>query len=336
MRFFYYFLFFCTHIKPATEYIYPVASLSNGRILYIHQHTPTDIKLLAWNPENNHTEPVLWSIFNPAAVQMLPNNSGFSFIDNGRLRIKLFEKRSPKAIDFDEPLFGINSLQWINEHSCCCSAQYNHNFALFELHDEGTLKVLAWQKGSDYLYPQKIDTQLFYIERCPTQNITHYRIMHCTYPDSQDAIMVVDFDTIPIIFLTMISDKQGFVLEHTKKIDNDDQITPFSYYQIKKQGDVWYKNLLFSFFLPTDLLISADRQLYESILPLLPRLIDNKIYFVTCNDNLELYSFSLVTQLVEKISLPAKKGHYFVPIQCGDKFYCGGTQTDDQKLFSFF
>ncbi len=335
MRLLYCFLFFYTQIRPATEYCYPVASLGNGStVLYIHQHSPTNIELLEWNTQTNQTEQMLWSVFNPAGLQLLPNNAGFSFIDNGRLRIKSFEKRSPKAIDFDEPLFGINGLQWINEQTCYCSAYYNDNFALFELHVDGTLEILAWHKGSDYLYPQKIDDQLFYIERCTTNNGASYHIMQCTYHHS-DATSVTNFGNTPIIFLTMLSATQGFVLEHAQKIDSESSTTPFSYHQIIKKGDVWCKNLLFSFSVPTNLLLEGEQRLYESILPLLPRVNKNKIYFVDCAKNidftLEPYSYDYLTKITKKIVVPTKKGHYFVPMLCGNRFYCGGTKFHSNK-----
>jgi hypothetical protein len=342
MRLLYYFVLLHTHLLPAVEYIYPVASSNNGAtILCIHQHSSTNIELLEWNPHTNHTEQILWSIFNPANLQMLPDNNGFSFIDNGRLRIKLFQKRSPKTIDFDEPLFGINGLQWIDEHTCYCSAQYKDNFALFELHDDGTMHCLRWKKGSDYLYPQKIDEQLFYIERYTTENSTNYRIMQCAYQNSNNtAIAIANFCNTSIIFLTMISDGHGFVLEHAQNINSDNPTTSFSYHEIKKEGDTWYKNVLFSFSVPTNLLLKGEECLYESLLPLLPRIIGNKIYFVNCikNDiyNLEPYFYDLLTKITKKISPPAKKGHYFVPMQCDDSFYCGGTLDDDKKLLAFF
>ena len=121
------------HTMISSEYIYPVASLDEDNILYIHQTSPRSIQLFEWNTITNHTEQILWSLFNPVGIQLLPDNSGFSFIDNGRLRIKAFQKRSPKTIDFDEPIFNINALHWIDEHTCYCSAYYNNLFSLFEL-----------------------------------------------------------------------------------------------------------------------------------------------------------------------------------------------------------
>jgi hypothetical protein len=325
-------------LLSAVEYVYPVAILNNGTaILYIHQYSVTHIELFEWNLRTDHKEQILWSAFNPAGLQLLPDNTGFSFIDNGRLRVKSFQKRSPKAIDFDEPIFAINALRWIDEHSCYCSAKSNDNFSLFELHDEGSLKCLVKENDKDCLYPQKVDSQLFYIERCVTHdypNALYYHVMQCDYPDcdlnSEPATLIVDFFDTPIAFLTMFSPQEGFVLEHGKIIDNQDPTTLFLYHHIIKEGDTWYKNCLFSFNVPTNLLLDGEQRLYESLLPLLPRIIDNKIYFVDCiKDNnliLEPYFYDLLTKMSTKIIMPAKKeGHCFVPMLCNSTLYCGGT-----------
>lgn len=331
-----YFLFCYMHALPAIEYIYPVASLNDGtEILCIHQHSPTNIELLVWNTATHQSEQILWSVFNPAGLQILPDNSGFSFIDNGRLRIKSFQKRSPKAIDFDEPLFGINGLQWIDNHICCCSAQYNNNFALFELHDDGTLECLMTKEGKDFMCPQKVGGQLFYIERYATEKgcgDIHYHIASCLYEKKNSCFsqsnIIADFQNKPIMFLTMVDDTQGFVMEHAQHINSENPTTSFTYHQIIKEGGTWNQKPLFSFAIPTTLLLDDQEQLYESILPLLPRTINNKIYFVDCAKNnnhiLELYSYDLAKSTVKKINLAKQKGHCFVPVLCGNAFYCGG------------
>lgn len=324
----------------AIEYTYPVAALNDGTtILYIHQHNSTQIELCSWNIHTQHSEPILWSIFNPTGVTLLPDQSGFSFMDNGRLRIQLFQRRSPKAIDFDEPLYNINTLHWINNDSCYCSAQYIDNFALFELHTNGTLQSLMYTKGKDCMYPQKIDNQLFYIERDKTNTIAHYQIMHSLYPTTVDAAQpskaIINFDSAPIIFLNMISDQEGFVLQHTNSIGHKNQTLQFLYHHIIKKGNIWSKEQLFSFDIPTNLLVPGEQQLYESILPLLPRVINNKVYFVDCSQNkdysLEPYFYDLIIKKIKKATMPAQNKHCFVPIACGKTLCYGGTHAPSTK-----
>lgn len=329
---FFYCLLFYVHIISAIEYMYPVASYDHGKtILYIHQQSSTHLELYELNTQTNQKEQILWSMFNPANLQLLPHNMGFSFIDNGRLRIKFFQKRSPKAIDFDEPLFNFNNICWIDEYNCYCSAQCGDYCSLFELHSDGTSRCLITQNDKDCLYPQKIDGLLFYIERYTVDNIWKYQIIQSSYPDENMSfpfLSLIDFKDKPIAFLTMQSDREGFVLEHEKTIDSNLPITQFWYHHIIKKDDKWCKKCLFSFLIPTELLLPGEYQIYESILPLLPQRINDKIYFVDCSKNdqntLEPYTYDISANLIQKVVVPTKFGHYFVPVLCGERFYCGG------------
>lgn len=334
------FLFYM-HTMISSEYIYPVASLDEDNILYIHQTSPRSIQLFEWNTITNHTEQILWSLFNPVGIQLLPDNSGFSFIDNGRLRIKAFQKRSPKTIDFDEPIFNINALHWIDEHTCYCSAYYNNHFSLFELHDDGRVKYLTMGNDNDCMYPQKIDSHLFYIERNRSNTCANYRIMQTEYNTPQNNV-IIDFQDKPIIFLNMISEKEGFVIEHAKTIESESKTGLFLYYQLIKMGDTWEKERLFTFEVPTALfLYDNEQRLFESILPLLPRIIDNKIYFTDCshNDgNLEPYYYDLSKNQTHKLFIAnqPEQGHLFVPMLCGTKLCCGGTKNGKELAIFVF
>ena len=348
LRYIFYYALFSFCFLPAIEYTYPVACLDDGvTILFIHQLSTTRIQLFQLNTQTDQIEPILWSLFNPAAMQLLPDRSGFSFIDNGRLRIKRFNKRSPKAIDFSEPLFNINSLCWLDSNSCYCSAQQGNAMALFELHDDGTARCLAHDKKKDFLYPQKIDNHLFYIERDKNNNVSScaHHIMQMTYPKDErhaQARMIINFNDKPIAFLDMKSYQEGFVLEHNQIVDSRNENLLFLYHRIIKKERVWKKELLFSFSIPAYLLIQGNQeQLHESILPLLPRSIDNKIYFVdnsmSATSHLELYAYDMSRNAQEKVILPTEhEGHVFVPMLCGDEIYYGGTKhPENSPLFCF-
>lgn len=325
------------------EYMYPVASLKNETtFLYLHQFSPQCIKLFTWNTITDSSEQILWSLYNPAGLCLLPNNAGFSFVDNGRLRIKSFYKRAPKTVDFDEPIFNINALEWIDEHTCYCSAQHNKLFSIFQLHDNGTMHCLKTDKNKDCMYPQKIDNQLFYIERQEDSatKTRNYRIIQTTYYNSEQSELVINFKENPIIFLKMVSETKGFVLEHEKNKMHDASVLFFSYYQLIKHG-IWQKKLLFTFKIPTCLVLEdCQERLFESILPLLPRIINNKIYFVDCsyshNNMLKLYFYDLLTMEQSNIAMKKQKGHVFVPIACGDKLYVGGSYAGEKIPFASF
>lgn len=328
-------------ITISTEYTYPVASFDNGTIiLYIYQTSQQSIELFEWNTLNDNVQPILWSIFNPGGLAVLPNNKGFSFIDNGRLRIKQFYKRSPKTIDFDESIFNIQGIEWIDEHTCYCSAQYGDHFSLFELHDDGTLNCLIQEKNKDCMYPQKIDNHLFYIVR---SNIApHYSIVQTKYGQNTNCSQVIiNFENMPIMFLNMISAEEGFVVGYKKNLEQEDATASFFYYHLIKKGDDWCHYQIFSFEIPRYLLLDGRQRLFESILPLLPRIIDNSIYYVDCSDHphnyLEPYCYDLLSGKSKKLIVHKNQNqdHLFVPMKCGNKLYCGGSKQGQKPLICF-
>lgn len=334
------------------EYVYPIAVLDNERIMYMHQINATTIRLLSWNSMSDSREELLWSMYTPIQVKILPHKKGFSFIDNGRLRIQLFQKRSPKAVDFDDPIYNINTIEWLDEHMCYCSAQYNNHSALFQLSDDGTTHLLIAHSEKDYVYPQKVNASLFFIERSVSFAKTfNYCILkteyHTSLPASlpeknNDLELIIDFQDKPIIFLTMISEHEGFVIEHQKTIHSDDSTTLFSYHHIFIDHDTWIVSKLFSFHIPTCLFLPGRKEcLFESIIPLLPKVIDNKIFFVDCtyneNNFLELYYYDLEHQHIKKLQGIHNDQHYFIPIRFNNELYVGGsyTQENSQKNFLF-
>lgn len=337
----YYFCVLCVHYPLlGVEYIYPVASYNDKIILYVEQTSSQNIQLFQWDISTHHTQPLLWSLFNPAEIKLLPNNKGFSFFDNGRLRLKLFQKRSPKAIDFDEPLFNFNGLDWIDENTGYCSAQYNNNFSIFQIHDNGRVDYLISCDTHDYMYPQKVNNQLFYISRENKikESEVHYKIMQSKYGNNMPSEEIINFYDQTIIFLNMLSESEGFVLQYNENRDNNPDIFHFFYYHLMKQSDhTWKNECLFAFSLPTYVCGEKnDKRLFESILPLLPRIIDYKIYFsdyLPEIDMLDLYYYDLVTNQKNKICLHKKPGHIFAPIKCGDTIYCGGAKDNNDIAY---
>lgn len=341
---YFYFLLFFFYNAFADEYVYPVASFSNEEIiLYIHQIGQNDIQLYSWNLSNNTHTQMVWSLYNPTMVQLLPSNTGFSFIDNGRLRIKLLNKRTPRTIDFDEPIFNINTLHWLNDNTYYCSAYYNNHFSLLEGNDEGEINYLIANNNKDCMYPQKSAHQLFYIERYKNNNDNNYNytIMQTNYNDPVNQEPIVLFHDKPIIFLNMVSETEGFVIEHEKSIDSLSLTAHFIYHHIIKQKGTWIHRPLFSFKIPTNLfLYNNDQRLFESILPLLPKIIHGKIYFVDCthnkDKNLESYYYDLSKMKSFKTAINKQKGHIFVPTQAGSKLCFGGTKNENNPLLLVF
>src|ERR1700687_5258673 len=125
-------------IVQSTQYIYPVFFLNN--ILYcIHQKSLYDINLIEYNTKKSTKNFALSASFNPTNVTLLPQKNGISFIDNGVIKIKLFDRRSPKNIEITEPLYNIRSIYWINNCGLI-NAQYDKQFGIFILDYEGNVK----------------------------------------------------------------------------------------------------------------------------------------------------------------------------------------------------
>lgn len=189
------------------EFLYPVAVTKKNnktQVYVLHQKSINNIELLIWDPETKICSNGLLSSYTPAALKILPNGDGFSFIDDGRIRIKNFDKRSPKSIDIYEPLYDISQINWIDEHNFYLSAKKNNKFCIFHVHENGLIKPILQDmqyeqdegaslqnselinlelpnhglKGQDlagqglisydFMYPQKVGDSLFFIER-----ITH-------------------------------------------------------------------------------------------------------------------------------------------------------------------
>lgn len=313
-------------------YIYPVASLEQDDIIFFIKQSSLDhIDLIMWDNKTQRFENCLWSIYNPASVQLLPDKRGFSFIDKGRLRIKYFNKRSPKTIDFDHYFYNLHHVQWINNEECYFSAKELDHISIYCGHVDGRIRCLATHDTADCTYPQKVANQLFYIKR--TDQKDNYSIIQTPSPSSaqhKDFSVIINFDAQPIIFLKMLSLSEGFVISHAPTIDVSHDTIDFSYYKISKNKKSWSKKKLFSFSIPSYLLRSKNKiSLYESLLPLIPRLHESTIYFVDssyCIDNrLELFTYDLKTcERKKKLSKWAHHQHLFVPLVHNLKIILGG------------
>ena len=355
---FLFFIFIIPFSMQSIEYVYPVAALNQDNLLLIEQKAADNITLWFWDRRTKQLKPGLWSRFNPAGLRLLPDKSGFSFIDNGLVKVKFFHKRSPKTIALDEPLYDISMVQWIDNHRCYVSAKKNNRFGIFQLTMKGDVDCIVENPFADCLYPQKIDNLLFYIER-----INHnYRLMSVSYPemllcnndnfnaiddfDTQvqeiidkqvrkekkrrvtDKQLIFDFKRQPIAFLHMISSSEGFVLEYDAYVDSKDDSILFSYLHLMKTDNNWYYDQLFSFAIPSALLLAdSSTRLYESILPLLPRHINNTIYFADARHqkNLNIFRYDLdLGTTKQKTFTKSNNRHRFAPFVVNDRLFVGG------------
>lgn len=365
------------------EYLYPVAKIEqNGKtkIYVLYQKSVTHLELWLWDPETKIGSKGLLSTYTPASLKILPSQDGFSFIDNGRIRIKRFSRRSPKAIDIYEPIYDLNEMHWIDNNNFYVSAKCNGVFSIFQIDIDGIIATVLQDCENDLMYPQKVGSSMFYIEREIKEgeykrDHVSYRVLKTEYHVCNDSLLelqgieddqerlkkslekvfkqesacdkideqkseysakrecLVDFKASPLAFLNMISENEGFFLEHSDEVDRHDDTIKFDCHYIKKIDDSWRCRRIFSFFIPSYLIFDImDYCLYESLLPLLPRYYNNKIYYVDCspkgNQNLNIFSYDFITKSVEQQSFTQSGAQsenlHFSPIFTKDTIFYGG------------
>jgi len=295
----------------SVEYFYPVHTFKgdNGHmVLLMRQDTQKHMQLWLWSSATNQYEKLLSSQFNPVAVQLLPDNSGFSFMDNGLIKVKSFEKRSPKTIEIYEPIYDINFVNWIDQTHCYFHAKYGNRYGIYQVDLEGTLMPIITSKTYDCLYPQKVGTQLFFIERDLENNhrivATKYPALVHTHmsadqifmeyekkdqfkklPETRETECVINFGQQYIAFLSMISEHEGFAVGYPAKIESNDETICFQFYHMKKVMGVWKREELFTFRLLTKLIFDDNYSLCENLLYLLPLACKYGIYFHSYEKN---------------------------------------------------
>lgn len=355
-------------------FLYPVSVVSdqNGQsfICVLQQKSPDSLSLFFWDPGKDVSFRALSPAFIPAGFTLLPDKNGFSFIDNGRIRVKLFEKRSPRSLELYTPLTNITKVSWIDNETFYASAQKGKNYGIFQINIRGEVATIVLRDGVDCLYPCKVGKWLFYIER--TKNYPSHRVVKVAYPlnlkenafqsfqERIDALMSGDNEheeyavqeedvqsvyemktNSPVIFLYMTSKNEGYFIKHSKKIDSKALAIRFFYYQIQRnaQTNVWKKTQLFSFLIPFHLLSpQSENRLYESILPFVPYHYLDSVYYSSSSSyeescSLDIYCYSLSAKNITRKTFSHDGEYFFSPLVVGQKVFYGGTM---EKIKTFF
>ncbi|MEX0940688.1 MAG: hypothetical protein WDZ41_04980 [Candidatus Babeliales bacterium] len=297
MIYFLYSFLFISIFSQAQEYIYPVSySAFENAIYFIYQKDLNTVELWKKSLKSKKMVKALPSRFIPAAFRLLPDLKSFSFIHNDAIYIKYFNKRSPKRIEFYEPIYGINNIEWIDNEHFYFAARSSGQYKIYKSDLLGNIECLINPKVGDVLSPQMIGNTLFYIEK--NMDKKSYQVVK---KDEQKKTFLY-FSNKPINFLNMLSDFFGFFLEYFPEYTNDRIY--FSYFCIKKDQANWCVQKLFNFSIPAAYLVDTEYRLYESILPFLPRYFDEKVYFCDCSHNnlgvLDIFSYDFITKIIEK------------------------------------
>lgn len=355
------------YTAPAlAEYVYPVAAASEEEVYVLYQKSIDHIELWLWNSITKKASKALLSTFSPAGLQLLPDGSGFSFIDNDRIRVKMQGRRQPRAISFYEPIYDISLIQWIDHEAFYFSAKEKDHYSIFHGTIYGTCHRIISIKHGDCMYPQLRGSDLYFIERddnndyaivsIPYPTIPREECVPCTdpalfeervkalmqergevttrsYADLSKRSLVADFGKHPIAFLRMYSDTFGIVIEYPQSVNRSDVFIPFTCHALEHINNEWQTRQLFSFNISAQLLMTGSPQrLYESILPLLPR-FDGKetIFFVNTNkfkpgSNINEFRLDIRSMSERSIS-DENEGLFFSPLCSKFGNWCGGALT---------
>jgi len=331
----------------AEQFIYPVADFDQGhRLMLVYQKSLSDVELWMWDTQTHQAIKGLSSFITPANLRILPSGTGFSFIDQGYIKIKEFHRRSSKTLPIYEAIGLFSSMNWIDEHSFYFVAREGEYFQIFQSDVDANIMRLT-NESADTLYPQKIDDQLFYIQRNDDGKTSI--IKQAWHP-----LLMTDFNQEPekevikseksksLCFLQMINDQEGFYLEApTQKIKKETDCYQFNCYNLKLHENNWINQKLFSFTIPAKYITGSNR-LYESIEPFLPNYTcKDFIYFSDFNIKSKLFELKKINIITKSIEIIQDQGiyrssisHIFAPHIVHNKIYCGLIVPENLKYQS--
>lgn len=331
----------------AQEFVYPVADFDNGKqLVIIHQKSLDDVEVWFFDEENETMVKGLSSFLIPANLRILPTKDGFSFIDQGFIKIKQFNKRSPKTISVYEPISLISSMNWIDDHAFYFTAREGDYYQTFKGDIESNIQRLSCEP-IDFLYPTKIDNNLYCIKRTIDQQFkitmqSWSPVDFNQYQMLQETIILPLTDR-PLCFLKMVSNQEGFYLQAPEfKSNHQNELYEFSCHHLVENAHEWTSQELCKFTIPLKYIHGIDR-LYELIEPFLPNYtVQDFIYYVSFNQEnsrFELFEFCISTKTVINITdnfitKNNMNAQLFAPYMYNSKIYCG-IITDKTKNIDF-
>lgn len=278
-------LFLSINAHQAEQFIYPVADFDSGnQLAIIHQKSLDHVTLWFFNQDTQVVSQGLSSFLTPANFRIMPSQDGFSFIDQGYIKIKYFNKRSPETIEIYEPISLFSGMNWIDTSTFYFTAREGENYQIFQGGLHSNVKRLS-NESIDFLYPTKIGDTFFCIKRSKDHHfkITMQPWLPINFSEYQilPETVIVPYTDTPLCFLKMVSDSQGFYLHAPTLRHNDSHgMYIFSCHHLTKTNDGWKTEELFKFALPLKYLQGPDR-LYESIEPFLPNYtMKDYIYYI--------------------------------------------------------
>lgn len=344
----YIFLAFCCVFSQnqAEQFIYPVANFhDSNQLMVMYQKSLNSIELWIWDTTTKQAIKGLSSFFIPANLRMMPSGNGFSFIDQGYIKIKEFVKRSPRTLSIYEPIGLFSNMEWIDEENFYFVAREGDFFQIFQGDLQGNILRLT-HDFADALYPQKVGSTLFYMQRDMQNQISI--IMEPWNPKSMDLNSNQTEESTVILqhvqqgcFLHMISETEGFYVQAPTKKGKDSACYQFNCHHIKKYATNWKNERIFGFDIPSHY-ITGSTKLYESLEPFLPNFqMQETIYFTTWNhesEQFEIWNYNLaaktLTFMNEQILYRKDNQQFFAPYIHDGVMHCGLIITNQRNIDS--
>lgn len=317
------------------QYIYPVADCDNGdTIITIYQKSAEEIEVWFFDTINGYAQQGLSSFCQPVNIKMMPSGNGFSFIDQGYIKIKEFSKRSAQTLAIYEPIGLFSGMNWIDNENFYFVALQGNFFQIFQGDVQANIVQLT-NESADALYPCIIDSTLFYIRRDKNKKCD---IVKKDWKNGQSLPKVmVPLDHDQSCFLRMTSDQQGFYIQAKHKKNNEDNYQ-LTCHCIQNIEDVWADTAIFTLQIPA-YYVTGPTKLYESIIPFLPRYTEKQeIYFSTWDQEYATFilkKYNLKTQCLsdlKPITISEHRTKIFAPYVCNNQIYCGFMAHQDSLL----
>ncbi len=320
--------------SASVQYVYSVADIDGESLLVMHQRSLYNVELLKWNTRTRIAQKALWSIYQPSSVTLLPEGDGFSFLDQGRIRVKDFNKRSPRTINIFEPITNFDSIQWIDNEHFYFTAQdpYFHNVFACQLNkNSASVSRLTFEEESDFLYPQKVGNDLFAIKRGCDKKFSIVRLdwkeySFDNYKETAGEIIVASSKCC--CFLKMINSQQGYFISYDQGKEPLKNTHTFWCNAIIQEADGWKQQQLFSFDIHENYILGREAErMYESIKPLLPCYEKHGIFFSHFDNETaipHLKRYNIQTGEISAVHVEHKKKlSPFTPFISQGYAYCG-------------
>ena len=339
-------LIFCCLFEKnyAEQFIYPVADFNDGKqLMVLYQKSLYNVELWMWDTTNQYAIKGLSSFLTPANLRVMPSGKGFSFIDQGYIKVKEFAKRSPKTLPIYEPIGLFSSMNWIDDETFYFVAREGDFFQIFQGDLQANIMRLT-SESADALYPQKINDKLFYMRRDMNGHIQIFEQPWDPMPiatsceSAEHRVSILKKSVQQLCFLHMISEEEGFYLQAPMK-KSDNNIYKFSCFHLTKNDrKKWVTEKIFTFQIPSKYLTGPD-QLYESLEPFLPNYNSlDWVYFVTWDedsDQFQLKKFDIYSKDSENIEIrnlyKKQNQQIFAPYIHHNIMHCGFIISEEEQ-----